>query len=900
MKRLRPIPDRNKYLLLSFALPFFAYLTVMLVRQYTPFGNSSILYSDMWHQYYPFFVEYRDTLRSGGSLLYNWNMGLGVDYLGLISYYLASPLNLLSVLIPESFLLDYFSLLVPIKLGLAGLFFGIFLDKVFGQSDWSLPVFSAAYGLCAWALGYQWNIMWLDTFALLPLVILGMVRLLKSRKFVLYTVTLFLAIVCNYYVGLFVCIFVALCFFVYEVCYGSGFRRFLADLGLIFSFSLLAVAMTAFIEWPTLMALGDTYSSVNKFPTSFALNITTDDTFLGLLDAMRQVAGNTLGGLEITFKEGLPNLYCGILPLIFVFQFFINRRFKLREKLCAGFLLIFFMLSFIIRQLDYIWHGFHFTNMIPYRFSFLFSFVVLVLAYRAYRERESVPKWQTVAAGILVVGLLVCSEERTEPVFLVYNLVFLGIYLCIMLARAKEKRVQVETEDGLTTEVIPLTESQQRWNRYLPWLLLGAMCLELGCATVNFGVRFGGTNISNYPRGTADTADVIDYMERLEEDTVYYRAEATHTQTLNDDAINGYSGITLFSSSANVRVTRFMNALGYGAKPSYNRYSYEEASPVSDLFLNLKYLIARDGSYLHTSLHDHVYNMGKTDLLENLTWLPLGFMVTRDVTTISAEDSNAGTFDFQNGLFSAATGLQGNVYTKVTDFNAHSNDGITVTPRGSSGAYSYSTGSNTGKVTVSFTVPSDGFVCLDFYVTKRNSITVYKNSTELYTESLNLDQMLAVGDCQTGDLIEVDFTCSKTGEDGRVTLGAAILDHELFQTGYELLSSAPLTLTKLSGATATGTVTATAGASILYTSIPYSDNWIVTVDGVQTSTFPVLDSMVGVALSPGEHTVTFTYHNTAFYQGLLVSAAAALMFLALIVLCHRPRKAGRFERRRKQ
>ena len=76
-------------------------LMVMLVGGYEPFGSRSMLYSDMYHQYYPFFVAFRRALRSGDSLLFSWNVGLGMDYLGLISYYLASPLNLLSVLVPD-------------------------------------------------------------------------------------------------------------------------------------------------------------------------------------------------------------------------------------------------------------------------------------------------------------------------------------------------------------------------------------------------------------------------------------------------------------------------------------------------------------------------------------------------------------------------------------------------------------------------------------------------------------------------------------------------------------------------------------------------------------------------------------------------------------------------------
>ena len=105
------------------------------------------------------------------------------------------------------------------------------------------------------------------------------------------------------------------------------------------------------------------------------------------------------------------------------------------------------------------------------------------------------------------------------------------------------------------------------------------------------------------------------YMKQLEADSPYYRAECTHTQTLNDDALNGYNGITMFSSSVNVSVTKFMAALGYGAKPTYNRYSFEEASPVAALFLNLKYMISRNGKVLDSDLFQPIFNVGNVTLL---------------------------------------------------------------------------------------------------------------------------------------------------------------------------------------------------------------------------------------------------------------------------------------------
>ena len=161
MKLPRKTDFKCNYLALAFVIPCVGMLFVMLISQYEPFGKYSMLYSDMYHQYYPFFVAFRDALREGKGLLYTWSVGLGMDYLGLIAYYLASPLNILSILVPEGWLLEYFSLMMPVKLGLAGVFFALFLKGIFGKEDFSVSVFGGFYGLCAWALGFQWNIMWL-------------------------------------------------------------------------------------------------------------------------------------------------------------------------------------------------------------------------------------------------------------------------------------------------------------------------------------------------------------------------------------------------------------------------------------------------------------------------------------------------------------------------------------------------------------------------------------------------------------------------------------------------------------------------------------------------------------------------------------------------------------------
>ena len=883
------------FLALAFAIPCVGMLFVMLISQYEPFGKYSMLYSDMYHQYYPFFVEFRNAIRSGDGLLYTWSVGMGMDYLGLIAYYLASPLNLLSVLVPEGWLLEFFSLLVPIKLGFAGLFFAIFLKKLFGKDDLSISIFGGFYGLCAWALGFQWNIMWLDTFALLPLVALGTVYLLRDKKFILYTLTLFLSIYANYYIGLFTCIFVFLLFFVYQICRWGGWKKCFLDLCRIALFSALAIGMTAILELPALAALQTTQSSVNKFPTGFRLNIADSNTILGLFDAMRQVAGNMGGSIKPNFKEGLPNVYCGIISVFLMFLYLMAKDIKLRDKVCAVCLLLFFNVSFIIRQLDYIWHGFHFTNMLPYRFSFLYSFVVLYMAYRAWLMRRKFSVKQLIGSAVLAAAVLACSEELTStvplevgslemdiPLYFLYNLIFLVLYLLAMLVGNMEDPIP---EDATERQIARARADRSRQRSRSRALVLIVMGVELIADLVCFGLYFTGTSVSNYPKGTEYTASVIRYMKERE-DELFYRAETTHSQTLNDGALNNYNGVSAFTSSANVKTTLFMQTLGYGAKNTYNRYLFEESSPVANLFLGLKYMIDRDGKDKTSTFFTEANHFGDTTLLENQAYLPLGFLAETELAELEF-DASGNAFVFQNELFTAATGMESEVWHRIPGENLSlSTSGVTIIESNGNGYCQYGDTLDNSNVTYTYIADRDGFLCIHLDLPKRNDFYVSVNGVELYKETISLPQMLAVDDVKTGDVIDIRIVCD-AGENSSMTVSAAILNHDRFWQGYDILNASTLKLTEFESTYVEGTIDCDRDG-LLYTSIPQNGNWSVTVDGKETEIKLVGDCMVAVELPQGQHTVAFTYHNAAFSLGWKVSLICAAAFLALVQVVYKP------------
>ncbi len=903
------------YPAIAFAIPVVSMLVLMIIGRYEPFGDRSMLYSDMYHQYYPFFVSFRRALLSGESLLFNWDVGMGLDYLGLISYYLASPLNLLSVLVPEGWTLEFFSLLMPVKLGFAAMFFAIFLKKIFRQDDLSISLFGAFYGMCAWALAYQWNVMWLDTFALLPLVALGTVSLLSERKFLLYTLTLFLSVFSNYYIGFFTCIFVLLLFFCYQICRFKSIRKLLEDFCVIGFFTMLAIGMTAILELPTLAALQTTQSSVNKFPEGFTINMTTDDTWRGFFDVMRQVAGNMGGGLEPSFKEGLPNLYCGVGTMVLAVLFLLSGKVKLRDKLCSVAMLLFIAVSFIFRQLDYIWHGFHFTNMIPYRFSFLYSFILLYMAYRAYLMRNEFQPWQTTLAVIPVLVIFLTSESRGDSVYMAFNLIFLLLYLVVFVAGQfivpAPKKTKPEVSKRKALAIAERREQELHNRRELAgWFLCGVLALELIMNMVNFGVNFPCTAVSNYPKGTVSTEKILAIMEDLENEESFYRVETTHSQTLNDGAINGYHGISTFTSSANVHVTQFMQALGYGAKNTYNRYCFEESSPVANLFLNLKYMLERDGNVEVNPFFEDVIHVEKVHLLKNNAYLPLGFLAEPELADLEFT-LTGNRFSFQNQLLRAASGVTANVWHQLgTEDLTVAADDVTVTGSPVGGQTSYSAKDKSGFLTYRYTADQSGLMCIHLELSKKNGYTVtFKsaeniahagsmeaaNGLELYTETYSLPQMLSVCYVEPGDVVEIEFKC-KANESGTVKALAALVDEDVFTEAYQVLRASTLKLSTFTTTLVEGTVNCDRDG-LLYTSIPQNGNWVAEVDGEPAEIRLVGEAMVAIPMTRGEHTVTIRYENKAFSLGWKISLLCALTLAAVYFLVNPPKKKrGKYER----
>ena len=192
--------------------------------------------------------------------------------------------------------------------------------------------------------------------------------------------------------------------------------------------------------------------------------------------------------------------------------------------------------------LNYMWHGFHFTNMLPYRFSFLLSFILLATAYRAYIVmREEANIFDVIAMSAMAFIIAVISYRDQSEKALLSSVVVCFIFVAIMF----------------------VYERKLINSKILNYVVFAVCLVEMGI-NANTGVKtVTVTGYSNYPRNSESVSDLIGSVES--EDNGFYRIETMSNYTINDPALYGYKGVSQFSSTANVNVTNIMKSLGLQA-----------------------------------------------------------------------------------------------------------------------------------------------------------------------------------------------------------------------------------------------------------------------------------------------------------------------------------------------
>ncbi|MBQ7385702.1 MAG: YfhO family protein [Ruminococcus sp.] len=848
-----------------------------------PWGDKQMLVIDLWHQYYPFLVELHEKLQSGGSLLHSWVIGMGSNFILVMSYYLLSPLNFLSVMVPEAWLVEYLALITVIKIACMGGFTAIAFRIITKRDDLSLVVFSMMFSFCAFNMGYYWCVIWLDSVAMLPLCVAGTVALLRDGKFRLFTISLALAVVCNYFIGLFICVGVLFTCIGYECSRWGGFKKAFKDLARTAFFTVSALLMTAPVTIPTYLGLQNTYKQTMGMPKSFVINVVsetggnttiTNPDINEVTNAITEIFSNLFSFINPSDKEGLPNIACGMLCVILAVVFLCSKKIKLGEKIFCSATLLFLIASLFIRHLDFIWHGFHYPNMLPSRFSFLVSFLLIYMAFRAYTFIEHTHYLDVVVAVLafilLVLTYFTRDAESNAP--LIASCIVAGVYI-VLLFLYSFKLLNLRT----------LT------------LLLCLFVFGEMVATSVIGVKtVTTTSMAGYPRDEANMDTVLEHIAAIEEtgEPDIYRTEVLTTQTLNDSALNTYNGVSMFNSMANVNITKYLERIGVGAWQAGNRYTYYESSPVTNVMLNLKYLISRDGKFYNTDYTEVLNKAGNTTLLENTAYLPMGYVANTELINwgdeeFSASGSNGlndNPFLEQIEFWQLATGIEEPLYTQlnVKDQGHTDYDIFNVNKGETYGHYSATSIDKTADIHTKFNYypEEDGTILFYFKAdnVKDKKLKILINDKDNGTRTLSRPNIGVAGVVNAGDKVSL-YTDYEQGKNTSITVYCYQLNDEVFEKGLEILAKGGLTTTKSSDTKIAGTVTADRDG-LFFTSIPYEKGWKAYVDGKEVEVTPIANAMVAFPITKGEHEITLKFIPDGFIIGVTAFAVGFIMLAA--------------------
>lgn len=858
------IKENWPYMTASFFIPFFIMVIVYLSLGIYPGSSRSVMASDSFSQFSNFHASFNNVLHGKQSIFYTWNASLGLNYLSLISYYLGGLFTPIVFFFKNQNIPDALYLITLLKIGSAGLAFWVYAKNTYKIPKWGHVMLSVPYALMSFATAHSEIIMWLDAFVYLPLVILGINRLMDLRKPTLLFVSYLLLFISNFYMGFMIGVFSFLYFIARTLTNWSVYKKRVIPYGIT---SLLAGGASMILVLPAVLDLranGETLTQVTQLKTEAT-------AFWDI------VMKNMIGVYDTTKYGSIPFIYIGLLPLIFCVFYFVSKEIPRKNKLLFGSLFIILIASFYISPLNLFWHGMHAPNMFLFRYSFLFSFLVVMLAGFGLEKFKTGDLGLLAGSTIMLIAVFAIAEGTKGATSYDYipftafilTVLFLLLYLAGIVFYQLKK--------------IPM--------KYLIILLLLLVSSE---AFINTNAMLNGIlkdwNYASRSLYSEPYPAIKQLVDRTKKDNdSFYRLENLNPVSANDSINYGYSGVSLFSSIRNRHSSAYLNELGFRSRGTGLNIRYPNNTLLMDSIVGVKYNISESDPLKFG--FTPIDSAGKFSLYENNYALPLGFLADEDIYSVKQPENDNLTS--QTELFNALSGQNENYFTFYQPTIIDKNN-VKVEQNGTSVTYRELQTNVAKDITWTVNVPAHTQAYLSLFPTDFNQLesstaTMSVNGVSQKSQINITGQYYNIGYYE--EPTTVTFTVSFYGTTAVSFMEPKVvgLDTQAFEASIQSIQDKGAELTT-SGRKASGTVTAEKD-QVLLTTIPYDKGWTAYVDGKKVPTKPFKDAFVSVPISAGEHTIEFVYLPEGFVLGVILFIVCIGGFILYVRITAKPKLA---------
>lgn len=905
------------------ALGAFAVLMLTFIQNgIMPFGDLNLVRNDGIYQYVPILQEFVNRVKDGGSLLYSWNSGLGGNFYATACYYLINPFNLVALLFPDGRITEAYETVIILNTMAIAASAAWYIQDRFKKHNLSVVIFSLVYTFCGFYILSFYNTMWLMPFVFLPLVARGIEKLVNGGKPWLYLVSLALSILCNFYLSYMICLFSVIYFF---VCVFSqtvhqrdeaheGLFRVLLKFG---GSSLAAGGLCAFSLLPVANALGGSYmKSVFNFD---------GDYFFNFIELLRAHLITETPNQKSLVQECIPAVAMGSVALLLVTLYVFVKKIPRKERIANTVLVLILWASFDIPLLFNIWHGMSSPAGIPYRFSFIYCFVLAVLAYQVYLHFKELPRAVILIPAVISSAVLIYESYEIRDMvanypdlgsMLIASGVAVGAVTLLLLLYRNVKKKGLQVVSGI--------------------LILAVTVCELtasGCVTVK------GVENSEY-------AAYYQTVQELKKDISYSTDEysrmdfATNDNTYHKDSkdpqgmtgsLYGFQGVTGFSSLSDYYFSLMQETMGNPGNTG-NAYAYSMQTPIYNTMFGIRYVIDNSGVLGNDSQYTETASLDGMTVYSPKGYLGLGLLCEPEI--IDWEAYNMNSLIAQSSVWSAMTAEKDSAFdfiepsekdfincTYVTqeeiknyypnggsfsehddeqgeDEHDHSEGEITnafdlLDALG--GIYAYKMQAADCSVRFTITPPKSQNVYLLAQSGIMDLITVEKAGQTAAEYKLNKKQIIDIGFCEAGESVSVTFSVkeNKVYEDNinsaellddSIYFVAAGLNDEVYQNGLNTLkANGNFEITEFKDSKIKGNVKASKDCVMLM-GMPYDEGWTVILDGEEVELIDQGTHIMTFAVPEGEHTLEMRYFPQGLKEGIFVTAATVLVMVLVLLL----------------
>ncbi|MCB5952640.1 YfhO family protein [Enterococcus sp. BWT-B8] len=835
-------------LILSFLIPVIIMIIVYSMNGIYIGSERSIMASDSLSQYSNFHASFNNVLHGEQSMFYTWYGSLGLNYWAFAAYYVNSIFTPLVALFDNAAMPDALYVITLIKFGFIGLSFYVFAEQTYKKmSRWQQLSFSSTYALMGYTVAYSPVIMWLDAFVYLPWIILGIHRILDGKKPGILFLSYLLLFLSNFYMAFMIGVFSFLYYCMHLIIDWSRYKKTIYPYMIT---SLLAGGASMLTVLPTILDLTNNGEGLNKIDRLF-----TPDT--GGWDF---IVKSMVAVYDTSKYESAPFIYIGLLPLIFCCFYFVSDKFSLRSKLCYGTLFILLIASVYIDPLNLFWHGLHAPNMFLFRFSFLFSFLVILFGgygFEAFdkKDQNKLMNILLIIGSLFIAAILLSNPKRynyitNESLYLTIG--FLALYAVCLLLYGKTDKLRI----------------------YIPIFLFLLMSTETFFNAkgliAGVGADWGYPGRYYYSESYSDVEKLVNQTKK--ENDTFYRMENLDRANLNDSFTHGYSGVTMFSSIRNRHSSAYLNNLGFRSLGTNLTINYDNNTLFMDSLLGIKYNIAKDDPMKFG--YEKISESGDYALYENSYALPLGILTDDGIFETDAVKN-------QTALFNHLAETN-EIMTEVVEPRQVTIENAVVATSGKEQIYTEISPGKEKVITWSVYVPAGHQAYLSIYPTDmmymlEGSVKTTVNGVTRETTITSSGQYYNLGDYETGTTVEVKAVFTGTRMIKIYKPDVLLLDSTKFEQAVEAVQAKGVSF-ETTGRTATAKVKL-AKDQVLFTTIPYDAGWTAYIDGEKIEIPTFKNAFLTLAIPAGTHEIEFVFLPQGLKTGLILFAGCIALFL---------------------